>query len=155
MAENIIVPRRREDIFEPNGEISFRFIKWMEFVTGQTNTTSVVVEDTEQSLTSTSSRVSRNAARINSLELKEFELVETSIALTTKSFEIIDCINTDPIEITLDPNALGKDEVHIARSGATVDVIGVVNGKTNIRLNVKHFSVHLIKQITGNGWLQI
>lgn len=152
---NIIVPRRREDIIGPNGELTLRFINWIELVTGQTNDTTVIVEDTEQALTSTSSRVSRNAARINSLELKQFELIETSIALTTSPFQIIDCINTAKVEITLDTNAVGADEVHIARSNAVVDIIGIVNGKTNITLNVKNFSVHLIKQITGNGWLQI
>ncbi len=155
MAENIIVPRRKEDFFDNNGDPTLRFVRWIEAVTGQTNITSITVENTEQELTSTGSRVSRNAARINSLELKQFELIETSIALTTSPFEIIDCTNTDKIDITLDPNAIGADEVHIARSDATVDIIGTVNGKTNIRLNVKGFSVHLIKQITGSGWLQI
>ena len=155
MAETIIVPRRKEDFFDSNGDPTLRFVRWIEAVTGQTNITSIVVENTEQELTSTGSRVSRNAARINSLELKQFELVETTVALTTNPFEIIDCANTAKIDITLDPNAVGKDEVHIARSGATVDIIGMVNGKTNIRLNVKGFSVHLIKQITGSGWLQI
>lgn len=155
MADTIIVPRRREDFFDENGDPTHRFIRWVEAVTGQTNNTSVIVETTEQELTSTGSRVSRNAARINSLELKEFELVETAVALTTNPFEVIDCINTGLIEVTLDPQAIGKDEVHIARSGATVDIIGVVNGKTNVRLNVKGFSIHLIKQITGTGWLQI
>ena len=155
MAETIIIPRRREDFFKDDGEPTLRFVRWIEAVTGQTNSTSIIVETTEQELTSTGSRVSRNAARINSLELKQFELVETSIAITTTPFEIIDCINTTKIDITLDPNAIGADEVHIARSNGVVDIIGIVNGKTNIRLNVKGFSVHLIKQITGNGWLQI
>ena len=155
MAETIIVPRRREDFFKDDGEPTLRFVRWIEAVTGQTNSTSIIVETTEQELTSTGSRVSRNAARINSLELKQFELVETSIAIKTTPFEIIDCINTTKIDITLDPNAIGADEVHIARNNAVVDIIGIVNGKTNIRLNVKGFSVHLIKQITGNGWLQI
>ena len=113
------------------------------------------VDEAKENITASSSRVSRNAGRINSLELKTFELVETSVGLTTKEFEIIDCINTGSIEIILDPEAIGEDEVLIARSGARVRIIGVVNGKTNIDLNVKGFSVHLIKQITGNGWLQI
>jgi len=152
---NIIIPRRGKDFFDEKGDPTLRFMNWIELVTGQTNSTTIIVEDTEQALTSTGSRVSRNAARINSLELKQFRLTETAVALTTSPFEIIDCINTSPIPITLDPNAIGADEVHIARSDASVDIIGIVNGKTNIRLNVKNFSVHLIKQITGQGWLQI
>ena len=42
-----------------------------------------------------------------------------------------------------------------ADNSGVVDIIGTVNGKTNITLNVKGYSVHLIKQITGSGWLQI
>ena len=114
-----------------------------------------IIDDSQQNITSTSSRVSRNAARINSLELKQFELVETDSSLTTGPFQIIDCINTNLINITLDPQAIGEDEVHIARSDATVDLIGTVNGKVNPRLNRKNLSLHLIKKITGNGWLQI
>ncbi len=42
-----------------------------------------VIEDSQQNITSSSSRVSRNAARINSLELKEFEIVNTTTDITT------------------------------------------------------------------------
>ncbi len=101
------------------------------------------------------SKSNRNTAQINSILSKEFELIEADTDLITKPFQIIDCINTSTIEITLDPQAIGEDEVHIARSDRVVKIIGTVNGKTNITLNVKGFSVHLIKQITGDGWLQI
>lgn len=156
MADPIIVPRRLEDWFDPGTkQLTLRALKFFELITGTTNTAVINIDSNEQALTSTGSRVSRNAARINSLELKAFELIETSASITTEPFQIIDCINTVKVEITLDPDAIGADEVHIARSGATVDIIGIVNGKTNIRLNIKGFSVHLIKQITGPGWLQI
>jgi len=155
MAEVIIVPRRRQDFFNENGDPTHRFISFLEALTNQTNDSSENIESTEEELVSNNSRTGRNAARINSLELKEFELIETSTALTTGPFEIIDCINPGFIPITLDPNAIGKDEVHIARSGGRVRILGIINGKTNLDLNVKNFSVHLVKQITGSGWLQI
>jgi len=155
MATTIIVPQRREDFFDPNGNPTRRFLNWIELVTGQTNTSSENIESTEQELVSNNSRTARNAVRINSLELKEFELIETAVALTTKPFEIIDCINSGLIEITLDPNAIAKDQVHIARSGGRVRILGVINGKNNLDLNIKEASVNLIKKITGPGWLQI
>lgn len=113
------------------------------------------ISTNEGNITTNTENITTNADDIDALEAIQFDLVETGTSLTTGPFRIIDCNNTSKIEITLDPSASPKDEVHIARSGARVDIIGTVNGKTNITLNVKGFSVHLIKQITGSGWLQI
>lgn len=44
MADPIVVPRRKEDLFEPNGEPTLRFIKWMELVTDGGNETTTTVE---------------------------------------------------------------------------------------------------------------
>lgn len=153
MANNIIVPRRREDFFKPNGDPTHRFIDWIELVTGQTNSSSIVIENTEQSLTSTSSRVSRNAARINSIELKEFEIINTIADLTTEEFQVIICKNTVSINITLDTNAVKDDEVHIKRRGEEVVVIGSIDGFTNKTINVLNYSMHLI--FDGVDWSEI
>lgn len=153
MANNIIVPRRREDFFKPNGDPTTRFLNWIELVTGQTNTSSLVIENTEQSLTSTSSRVSRNAARINSIELKEFEIINTTTSLTTEEFQVIICKNTSPINITLNTNAVKDDEVHIKRRGEEVVVIGSIDGFTNRTINVLNYSMHLI--FDGTDWSEI
>lgn len=153
MANNIIVPRRREDFFKPNGDPTHRFMDWIELVTGQTNVSSITIENTEQSLTSTSSRVSRNAARINSIELKEFEIVNTTIGLTTEEFQIIICKNASPISITLDPDAIKDDEVHIKRRGGSIEVIGSIDGFTNKIINVKNYSMHLV--FDGIDWSEI
>lgn len=153
MADTIIVPRRREDFFDANGDPTARFINWVELVTGQTNSSSVIIESTEQSLTSTSSRVSRNAARINSIELKEFEIITTTASLTTKEFQIIICKNTSPISVTLDPQAIEDDEVHIKRRGESIDVIGSIDGFTNKTINVLNYSMHLI--FDGTDWSEI
>ena len=153
MAETIIVPRRREDFFKDNGEPTTRFINWIELVTGQTNITSITVENTEQELTSTGSRVSRNAARINSIELKEFEIVNTTTSITTAEFQIIICKNTLPINVTLNPQAVENDEVHIKRRGESIEVIGSIDGFTNKTINVLNYSMHLI--FDGTDWSEI
>ena len=42
---DIIVPKRREDIFRPDGDLTLRFLRWMELVTDTTNTTTTIVID--------------------------------------------------------------------------------------------------------------
>ena len=153
MANNIIVPRRKEDFFDQQGEPTLRFINWVELVTGQTNTSSITIENTEQALTSTSSRVSRNAARINSIELKEFEIVNTTTDLTTEEYQIVICKNVSPINITLDPDAIKDDEVHIKRRGEEITVIGSIDGFTNKTINILNYSMHLV--FDGTDWSEI
>lgn len=149
----IITPQRQEDFFKENGEPTLRFIRWIELVTNTTNTVVVDVDDSKQNITSSSSRVSRNAARINSLELKEFELVNTTTALTTFRNQIIICKNGAPINITLDPEAIEGDEVHVKRRDAPVKVTGPIDGLTNKLINIKNFSMHLV--FDGIDWSQI
>jgi hypothetical protein len=153
MAENIVVPRRREDFFDENGDPTHRFIRWIESVTGQTNSTSIIVETTEQELTSTGSRVSRNATRINSIELKEFEIIKTTVGVTTAAFQVIICKNTSAITIPLDPQAVEDDEVHIKRRGESIEVIGSIDGLTNKTINILNYSMHLI--FDGTDWSEI
>ena len=153
MANNIIVPRRKEDFFDQQGEPTLRFINWVELVTRQTNTSSITIENTEQALTSTSSRVSRNAARINSIELKEFEIVNTTTDLTTEEYQTVICKNVAPINITLDPNAIKDDEVHIKRRGEEITVIGSIDGFTNKTINILNYSMHLV--FDGTDWSEI
>lgn len=152
MAENIIVPRRAEDFFDKNGDPTYRFIRWIEIVTGQTNSTSVIVESTEQELTSTGSRVSRNASRINSIELKEFETINTTTDLTTQEFQIIVCNNSAAIEITLDTQAIEGDEVHIKRTDGDVTIIGVIDDISDWILPA-NWSLHLV--FNGTTWRNI
>ena len=153
MANTLIPPARRGDFFDKDGNPTLRFIRWIEEVTGQTNVTSIVVETTEQELTSTGSRVSRNAARINSLELKEFEIVNTTTDITAKEFQIIICKNTLLIEVTLDPQAIENDEVHIKRRGGSIKVIGLIDGFTNKTINIKNYSMHLV--FDGIDWSEV
>lgn len=152
-SETIIVPRRKEDFFDNKGEPTLRFVRWIESVTEVTNVAVVDIDDSKQDITSSSSRVSRNAARINSLELKEFEVIITTTSLTSENFQIIICKNTGSINITLDPEAIEGDELHIKRSGDVIEVIGQVDGLTNLTINVPLFSLHLV--FNGTDWSQI
>lgn len=111
------------------------------------------IDESQQSLTSTGSRVSRNAARINSLEEIRFEVVFTDSNLTTGPFEIIICENTGSIDITLDPNAVKGDRVHIKRTDAEVIVRGTIDGVVDKTLNVKYWSMHAVKG--DAGWFVI
>lgn len=111
------------------------------------------VEDNQQNITSSSSRVSRNAARINSLELKEFEILTTLIDLTTDRNQIILCKNVTPITITLDPQAVAEDEVHVKRRGDTVTVIGLIDGSNDQIINVLNWSSHYV--FDGTDWSSI
>lgn len=119
----------------------------------RTGGSSDIIESTDQALTSTSSRVSRNAARINSLELNDFVIVNTTVDVTTDRNQIIICKNTDPINVTLDPQAISDDEVHIKRRSGIVNVIGTVDGLTNKVINIKNYSMHLI--FDGTDWSEI
>ena len=119
----------------------------------RTGGTTDSIEDGQQTSTGSNSRISRNAARINSLELKEFEIVNTTTELTTKDFQIIICKNTIPINITLDPQAIENDEVHIKRRGQSITVVGSIDGFTNRTINVLNYSMHLV--FDGTDWSEI
>jgi len=111
------------------------------------------IEDSQQNITSSNSRVSRNAARINSLELKEFEIVKPLADITTDRNQILICKNTTPINVTLDPKAIEDDELHIKRRGKKINIIGLVDGKSNPVININLFSMHLV--FDGEDWSQI
>jgi len=112
-----------------------------------------LIDDTEQALTSTHSRVSRNAAKINALEKVDFDIAIIDSDFTTSRNQIIICQNTVSINVTLDPQAVAEDTVHIKRTNAVVNIIGLVDGKTNLTINVNLFSAHLV--FNGTDWSMI
>ena len=112
-----------------------------------------LIDSTEQGLTSNSSRVSRNAARIDSLEDTSFTVENIIADFTTSRNQIINCNNTALITVTLDPQALEEDQVHIKRNNVVVDVLGLIDGKQDRRINIKNFSLHLA--FNGADWSQI
>lgn len=132
MAEQVIVPRRREDFFKPNGDPTLRHTKFLESLTGQTNTSSVDIEV---------------------IQAKEFEIINTTESLTSGRFQIIICKNITDISIQLDPDAIENDEVHIKRRLGVVNVLGSIDGFTNKTINVLNYSMHLV--FDGDDWSEI
>ena len=111
------------------------------------------VSESKENITSSSSRVSRNAARINSLELKEFDLVQVDSDITTNRNQILDCVNASPITVTLDQQAVAGDEVHVKRRGEEVLIVGSIDDSQDLIINVVLYSVHLI--FNGATWISI
>ena len=134
------------DFFERQQKILFQL--W-----NRTGGSSDAISDTEEGLTSTGSRVARNAARLHALEKVDFDIEIITADFTTSRNQIIICQNTGLIDVTLDPNAIAEDEVHIKRTDAAVNIIGNINGKTSLFLNVKNYSAHLV--FDGTGWNEI
>ncbi len=108
------------------------------------------IDASEQALTSTSSRVARNAAKINALEKIGFDIEIITADFTTNRNQIIICNNTSDINVTLDTNALEEDSVHIKRKSGKVTVIGVIDGDTSKVINIKNYSLHLV--FDGTEW---
>ncbi len=91
--------------------------------------------------------------RIEALEYRMYKIVQTENPLTTGPFETIICKNTGAIDITLDPSAKEDDEVNIKRRGDIVNVIGKIDGLTNMALNVERYSMKLV--FDGTEWSEI
>jgi len=138
--------KQTRDYFEQTNIILFQL--WQ-----RTGGTTDSIDNSQQDISSTSSRVSRNAARINSVELKEFEIINTTVGLTAEEFQIIICKNTTEINITLDPQAIENDEVHIKRRDGVVNVIGSIDGFTNKTINILNYSMHLV--FSNGDWSEI
>jgi hypothetical protein len=150
MADELIAPRRPRDWFDSDGNFTRRASRFFEETTDVVNDTVTEVIATEQALTSTSSRVSRNAARINSLELKRFEIVDVLSDVTSNLNQMLICRNVVPIVVTLDPNAIQEDEVHVKRRGESITVIGLIDGSNDEIINVLNWNAHYI--FNGTDW---
>ena len=45
MADPVIVPRRKEDFFKPNGEPTHRFVRFLELLSSSANNSAEVIEE--------------------------------------------------------------------------------------------------------------
>lgn len=114
-----------------------------------------LIDNTQQEVTSSSSRISRNAAKINALEKTTFDVEIITSDFTTRRNQIVVCKNTSDITVTLDPLAIEEDQLHIKRKqdAARVTVVGLIDGETPTIVNIKNFSLHLV--FDGTEWSQI
>lgn len=111
------------------------------------------VDNSAQTLTSTGSRVSLNAAKINALEKVASDIEIITADFTTSRNQIILCNNTSPINVTLDPDAIEEDVVNIKRNDAQVTVFGTIDGQVDMVLNVPKYSTKLV--FNGTDWSRI
>jgi hypothetical protein len=119
----------------------------------RTGGTSDQIAASEETLTSTGSRVARNAARIHALEKIGFDIEIITADFTTSRNQIIICNNTSRIDVTLDPNAIEEDQVHIKRVDKPVNMVGLIDGRPETLINIQYYSAHLV--YTGAEWAQI
>ena len=115
--------------------------------------TAFLADETDKVEASLIERVDALEVRVGVLEYKTFTIVQTEESIAALGFQIIICKNSTSINITLDPEALLDDEVHIKRRGGVVNVIGTIDGFTNKRINVKYYSMHLVYD--GTDWNEI
>lgn len=91
--------------------------------------------------------------RVAALEYRFYEIVTTTISLTTEQFQTIICSNVTPINITLKLDPMVGDEVNIKRRGGSIVVIGTIDGFTNKTINVLNYSMKLV--FNGTDWSEI
>lgn len=110
-------------------------------------------DESKQLLTENSALISKLYARVNRLDEKPFEIEIITEDFTTSKRQIVICKNTIDIEVTLDPNAIAEDEVHIKRKDKKIKVIGLIDGVQNKVINIKNYSMHLVYD--GTEWSEI
>ena len=93
--------------------------------------------------------------RVAALEYRVYENVSITTSLTTNEFQIILCKNTSPIEITLKTDPIDGDEISVIRTNSTVKVIGTINNKTNLTLNVKGSGPKFVYDAAALTWWRI
>lgn len=98
-------------------------------------------------------RVEALEIRVVALEYKVFSTVNIDSDTTLEEFKMAMCINIIPIDVTLKLEPLTNDEVHIKRTNAEVNIIGLIDGIADLTLNVLNYSVHLVYD--GTSWRTI
>lgn len=93
--------------------------------------------------------------RVAALEYRVYENVSITTDFTTEEFQIVLCKNTSNIEVILKPDAKDGDEVSVIRTNAQVKVIGTVNNKTNLTLNIKGSGPKFVYDAADDTWWRI
>lgn len=91
--------------------------------------------------------------KVEDLEARTLRVISTTLSLVAESFKIVLCNNSTPITITLNPDAVKDDMIHVMRKNASVDVIGTINGLTDRTINVVNYSELYIYD--GSEWSTI
>tara|TARA_R110000824_G_scaffold390500_1_gene586975 strand:- start:689 stop:1045 length:357 start_codon:yes stop_codon:yes gene_type:complete len=64
MADEVIVPRRKEDFFDNRGEPTLRYVRFLESITSTTNTGSAAIDGNTQAIAANTALINVNISNI-------------------------------------------------------------------------------------------
>ena len=116
MATSVLVPRRRQDWFDDNGDLTLRALRFFESLTDTTNSTTITIEDIEESQVISDARaVSQSAIfnqqsqhnsadnRIETLEVKPKISQASMVKQQQQTNELSDRIETVEVDLSTRP----------------------------------------------------
>ncbi len=136
---DIIVPRRREDIFDASGELTLRYVRWMEEVSGNVNTSSGDIAEIQDDLTEfddinipvVEDEIQDNLTEFDDIHIPivqdeiHSDAISTAISLTTSGTQTITC--TAAVTITLNANPDDQEIATVVIQNGDVTIQG--NGR--------------------------
>lgn len=125
------------------------------FLSDETDSLELRVIANEEDIAQLKLDVADLQGRVDDLEYRVYKNVITTTDLTTGQFQIILCKNTSAINITLKPLPIDGDELSIIRTDGVVRLIGTVNKKSNLTLNVKGSGPKLVYDAAEATWWRI
>ena len=174
MAETIIPPRRKAEFFDKSGNPTFRFTKWVEFVTNQTNIVSSEVEGSsifgnfgwpkgasESELDSFNypaiqqeDNESGSHYPVIQREDSQFRAVTATSNYTSLSYDFVNAKNNAQITF---PEYPVENSVIIVRNGdgSTIKLLGNgrnMNGESTGQLTRQGTSIEFYYFIESNEW---
>lgn len=149
MADELIPLRESEPIFDAGGRGTRRFNRYIDDLTRKVNVTSSETEEINTQLSQSQQTISK----LTEIIKKQDIIVFVSSDYTLKPYETAICSNSSLIDVTLPQNPIKGDVVNIKRKSYPINVIGMIDGKTNKRINIKYYSMKLIYD--GSEWSEI
>lgn len=146
---NLIPLRETEDIFTSRNRLTLRAAAYFRNLTLMVNTNTNDVGEINTQLAQNLQTI----AKINELEKRRLVIVKTTTDIIAKPYEQIVCNNTSSIDVTLDLNPRINDLINIKRKNRVVNVIGLIDGFTNIRINRKRYNMKLLYD--GDEWIEV
>lgn len=139
-----LIPPRRGEFVTSEGVPTQRFIAWIESLTTQTNSTVLGMANQAYGMFANPKRTDG------------FEVIEVSgTEHTTAGNEILICINTAELTVTLNPNADHKEQVIIVRQGTgrvKVTAAKLISGKTTKTILRRYSAPHHIFTTEADSW---
>ena len=79
MAETVIVPRRREDFFDNNGDPTLRFIRFLESLTNTTNETVIISVDQSEEIQENTDDIASLKSSISANTYSQIQFLQQQI----------------------------------------------------------------------------